>query len=95
MNVSLCIAVVTDAEVAEVLFEKRFIEMVFAGEISLDFGRRGFAFAVEGAAGREMNQSEAEKADDQEQRYHQQYAFDKIHAQLALAEAVVFAVLST
>ena len=44
------------AEVAQVLFPNRFVQMIFGLHVAFDFRRRGLAFAVKRAAGREMHQ---------------------------------------
>jgi hypothetical protein len=61
-DVALVIAVVADAEVAKVLFQEGFVLVIFFAEIGLDLGRSGMAFAVEGAAGREVEEGEGEEA---------------------------------
>ena len=62
------IAVRQIAQIADVLFPDRLIEMIFRLEVALDFRRRRRAFTVERPAGREMHQAERQRADDQQQR---------------------------
>ena len=63
-----------EAEVAQVLFPNRFVQMIRGLQIAFDFGRRGRAFAVERAAGREMHEQKRQRADDEQQRNQEEQA---------------------
>ena len=68
------------AEEAQILFPDRFVEVVGGAEVAFDFRRRGRAFAIERAAGRQMHQRKRQRADDQQQRHGEQEAAEEIHA---------------
>jgi len=73
------VAVRQIAQVAEVLFPDRFIEMIFRLQGALDFRRRRRALAVKRPAGSEMHQGKRQRADDQQQRNGEDDALEKIH----------------
>ena len=70
------------AEIAQILFPDRFIEMIFGLQIAFDFRRGRRAFAVERAAGREMHQPNASALMTSSSGIAKEQAFEKIHSYL-------------
>src|SRR5262249_7610633 len=79
MPMTLIVLLPDQAQIAKILFQQWFIEVVPGFKRPLNFGRSGVTLAIKGSARSSVNEQEGKKADDQEQRYSQEQALYEIN----------------